>query len=76
MKMQCLFFTPPFIFYIFVNHSGGTNGSFRQTKIVTDEGDGVGATRASAGCEVLVDWADGRETFPSNFYNLAEFLHR
>ena len=34
---------------------------------MTDEGEGVGDMRASAGCEVLVEWADRRETFPSNF---------
>ncbi|TNN84763.1 hypothetical protein EYF80_004808 [Liparis tanakae] len=43
---------------IFLNCSGGTDGSLPQPRRDSDEGEGVGGTRASAGCEAE---ADGRE---------------
>lgn len=76
---MAFFFTPPFIFLIFLNCSREANASFPQTKIHkcdSDGGKGVGDLRASAGCEVVVDGADRRETFPSNLHYLAGYLHR
>ena len=48
---------------------------FLPWKCDNDVGEGVGDMRGSAGCEVVVDGPDRRESFPSNLHYLAGWPH-
>lgn len=73
-RCNVIFSPLPPSFWLFSTPAEGPIGHSLKPKsrnCDSDWGEGVGVTRASAGCEVVVDWADRRESF---FLEFALFI--